>query len=88
MTDYQHIAALRRAAVELGHQEPISIEPDGTIWLGDDDDRVYLTDAQLTAVNNKATQIRNAATAAAASGRAKLAALGLTDDEINALLGA
>jgi len=27
-------------------------------------------------------------TAAAASGRAKLAALGLTDDEINALLGA
>jgi len=29
-----------------------------------------------------------AATAAAASGRAKLAALGLTDDEINALLGA
>ena len=29
-----------------------------------------------------------AVTAAAASGRAKLAALGLTDDEINALLGA
>jgi len=29
-----------------------------------------------------------AATAAAASGRAKLAALGLTEDEINALLGA
>jgi len=29
-----------------------------------------------------------AATAAAASGRAKLAALGLTDDEIDALLGA
>jgi len=36
--------------------------------------------AQIAALESKA--------AAAASGRAKLAALGLTDDEINALLGA
>jgi len=82
------LALLRKAALSLGHNEPISIEPDGTIWLGNSDNRVYLTDAQLTAVQNKATQINNAATAAAQSGRAKLAALGLTDDEINALLGA
>jgi len=35
-----------------------------------------------------AEQAAEDAAAAAASGRAKLAALGLTDDEINALLGA
>ena len=79
---------LRNAAIALGYAEPISIEPDGTIWLGIDPDREYLTAAQQKAISDEAEQITEHAAAAAASGRAKLAALGLTDDEINALLGA
>jgi len=79
---------LRKAARELGHADPISVEPDGTIWLGIDPDRQYLTAAQQKAVIDKIEQDVADAAAAAASGRAKLAALGLTDDEINALLGA
>ena len=79
---------LRKAARELGHADPISVEPDGTIWLGIDPDRQYLTAAQQKAVIDKIEQDAADAAAAAASGRAKLAALGLTEDEINALLGA
>ena len=79
---------LRKAALALGHEEPISIEPDGTIWLGIDADRQYLTAAQLKAVHDKAAKWEADTAAAAASGRTKLAALGLTDDEIDALLGA
>ena len=44
--------------------------------------------AQVQAANVAAQQAATDKAAAAASGRAKLAALGLTDDEINALLGA
>jgi len=57
-----------------------------------------MTDAEIVAYKaaqksiDDATAARQSAAAdkaaAAASGRAKLAALGLTDDEINALLGA
>jgi hypothetical protein len=34
-------ALIYSACVALGHQEPISVEPDGTVWLGVDPDRVY-----------------------------------------------
>lgn len=78
---------LRKAALALGHEEPISIEPDGTIWLGIDPDRQYLTDAQLKAVHDKAAKWEADAAAAKESARAKLKALGLTDDEIAALVG-
>jgi len=44
--------------------------------------------AQLEVEQAAAEQAAADKAAAAASGRAKLAALGLTDDEINALLGA
>lgn len=79
---------VRKAAIACGHDEPISIEPDGSIWLGIDPDRQYLTTAQQKTITNKAKEMAENAAAAAASGRAKLAALGLTDDEINALVGA
>jgi len=82
------LTQLRNAAIALGYAEPISIEPDGTIWLGTDADRTYLTAAQQKAVANKAAQITDAEAAVAASGRAKLVALGLTDAEIAAFLGA
>jgi membrane-bound ClpP family serine protease len=75
---------LRKAALELGYSEPISIEPDGSIWLGIDPDRQYLTDEQLKAIKQKAQQ--NQATKAAAR-QAVLDKLGLTADEAAALLG-
>jgi len=76
---------LRVAATQLGHQEPISIEPDGTIWLGADDDRTYLTATQLKAVTTKVKELETAQAAAKKSAYKKLAALGLTADEIAAL---
>ena len=79
---------LRKAALALGYVEPISIEPDGTIWLGTDADRDYLTAAQLEAVRAEAAQQIDAKAAARASARTKLAALGLTEAEVAALLGA
>ena len=79
-------ARLRAAAIALGHAEPISIEPDGVIWLGTFDNKQILSDAQLTAIHNKAQQLENDERAARASALAKLAALGLTEPEIAALL--
>ena len=78
---------LRQAALQLGHVEPISIEPDGTIWLGIDSDRVYLTAAKQKAVITQAEQNDQNATATRASALTKLKKLGLTDDEIAALVG-
>ena len=82
-----NLNALRAAALELGHAEPISIEPDGVIWLGIDPDRTYLTAAQQQAVEAQAAQTAANATAARNSAHAKLKVLGLTDDEISALVG-
>jgi hypothetical protein len=82
-----NLNALRAAALELGHDEPISIEPDGVIWLGVDQDRTYLTAAQQQAVEAQAAQTAANATAARDSAHAKLKVLGLTDDEISALVG-
>jgi hypothetical protein len=82
-----NLNALRAAALELGHAEPISIEPDGVIWLGVDPDRTYLTAAQQKAVETKAAQTAAKATASRDSAHAKLKVLGLTDDEISALVG-
>jgi hypothetical protein len=82
-----NLNALRAAALELGHAEPISIEPDGIIWLGVDPDRTYLTAAQQKAVETKAAQTAAKATASRDSAHAKLKVLGLTDDEISALVG-
>ena len=82
------LSDLRKAALALGHQEPISIESDGTIWLGIDPDRVYLTAQQLDAVKDKAKKTQDDVAAARASAKAKLAALGLSEAEVAALLGA
>ena len=78
---------LREAALACGHVEPISIEPDGTIWTGSFDDKKHLTDNQLKKVHDKVVEITKAKNTALASARTKLAALGLSDAEIGALLG-
>jgi len=89
MTNHLHI---RTACLEMGHAEPISVEPDFVVWLGADDDRTYLTATQQKAVEVKAKELAaaddKAATAQAAAKKSaykKLAALGLTADEIAAL---
>jgi hypothetical protein len=81
-----NLNALRAAALELGHAEPISIELDGVIWLGIDPDRTFLTAAQQKAVEKKVAETATKATAARNSALVKLAGLGLTDDEIAALI--
>ena len=71
------------AAVELGLGF-VSVEPDGTMWLGNDAERVYLNEAEQKAVIKKAETIR---TDKAARRQAVLDKLGLTSDEAQALLG-
>lgn len=75
---------LLEAAQALGYAEPISVEPDGAIWTGTNDDRTYLTATQLKAVQTKAEQIAIEKQNAKASALAKL---GLTADEAAALFG-
>jgi len=69
---------LRQSAIALGHVEPISIESDGTIWLGQDTDRVYLTDPEQKAVTKKAQTIE---AERASAKQAVLDRLGITADE-------
>ena len=75
---------LLEAAQTLGYAEPISVEPDGTIWTGTNDERTYLTATQLKAVKTKAEQI---ATEKQNAKQAVLDKLGLTADEAAALFG-
>lgn len=75
---------IRNACFELGYEDPISVEPDGTVWLGIDPDREY---PDMQPINAKVAELEAKQAADKDSGRAKLAALGLTQDEINALLG-
>lgn len=82
-----NLKSLRQAAIALGHAEPISIEPDGTIWLGVDPDRQYLSTADQSAVEKKAQQIVDSSAKTRESALAKLVALGLTEAEVSALLG-
>lgn len=50
--------AVRKACLELGYLEPINIETDGTVWLGNDPaNPQYLTKQQQTAVNVKTLEI-------------------------------
>lgn len=39
---------IRQACLNIGLVEPISIEPDGTVWTGSDSDRVY---PDMTSIN-------------------------------------
>ena len=78
-----NIILLLAAAVALGHQEPISVEPDGTIWIGTSDNRTDLTDRELDAVKNKAEQLQIEKEQAR---QEILNRLGITPDEVVLLL--
>lgn len=72
-----------QAALELGHKAPVSVEEDGTIWLGEDDDRNYLTETELEKINQKVQQIKKAKKEAK---QAIFDKLGLSADEVAVLL--
>lgn len=73
-----------RAALALGHHEPISIEPNGHIWTGIQSDRYDLTDAENAAVHAKAAEL---VTENTARREAIMGKLGLTADDLATLLG-
>jgi len=79
MTIYLH-----KAAAELGYDISFTIEQDGEMWHGTDDNRIYLTANQKKAVETKALEIK---TAKITARQAVLDKLGLTADEAAALLG-
>lgn len=79
MNNFQLITA----ALELGYDESVTIENDGTVWTGTNDNRVYFTEAEMKALNKKATDLEKQKTTAK---NAVLAKLGLTADEVAALL--
>ena len=78
-TMFLHLAA---AELELS---PLSIEPDGTMWTGLEAERQDLTAAQITAINERATELE---TAKALQRQALLDRLGITAEEAALLLGA
>ncbi len=82
---------IRQACINLGLVEPISIEPDGTVWTGVDSDRVYPDMAPILAECERLVAASASEAQAKVSAResaiAKLSALGLDAEEIMALLG-
>lgn len=74
---------LRQAAIALGYSEPISIEQDGTVWVGVDPDRTYL---DMNKINAKVEELEQEESNLRQSAQDKLLAVGLTIDEIQALL--
>jgi hypothetical protein len=77
-TMFLHLAA---AELELS---PLSIEPDGTMWTGMDNDRTYLTAAQIQEITERATEMQSAK---ATARQALLEKLGITEEEAQLLLG-
>lgn len=76
------LTLIREACISLGMDEPISIEPDGTVWLGADDDREY---PNMKPILKEAEAIAERRAALRASALAKLGSLGLSDQEIHEL---
>ena len=74
---------IAKAAHELGYNHSFTIEKDGQMWHGTDDERIYLTASQIKVITDKATKMEaDKATARAAV----LSKLGLTSDEVTLLL--
>jgi hypothetical protein len=75
---------LHEAAAEIGHLEPVSIEPDGSMWTGTIDNKKDLTEDEIKAITKKANDKE---TAKATAKAALLDKLGITADEAALLLG-
>lgn len=79
-----NIDLIRKACHALDIAEPISIEPDGTVWTGNDDDRDY---PDMKPILKKADTIAKDLEKARTALLAKLKDLGLTEVEISLLVG-
>lgn len=71
---------IRKACLSVGFEEPISIEPDGTVWLGLDDNRTYPDMAPIWVEYEKLVQQESVAK------QELLDRLGITAEEARLLL--
>lgn len=74
---------LLAAGLDLGYDSSLTIEADGSMWTGTDDDRTNLTATQVTAIKKRAKELE---TAKVSAKEAVLTKLGLTAEEVTALL--
>lgn len=74
---------IRRACAALGISEPISIEPDGTIWTGTYEDKVFV---DVDAVHAKVIELETEEASKRQSALSKLIELGLTEEEVKLIL--
>lgn len=79
-----NIDLIRKACHALDIAEPISIELDGTVWTGNDDDRDY---PDMKPILKKADTIAKDLEKARTALLAKLKELGLSEAEISLLVG-
>ena len=75
---------LMSAALDLGYDISFTIEADGTMWTGTDNNRTYVTAKQVQAITKRATEMESAK---ALQRQAILDKLGLAADEVAILLG-
>ena len=75
-----NLSKIRKACLNLGMEEPISIELDGTVWTGVYEERVY---ADMDAVNNEVARLEQESNIAK---QAVLDRLGITAEEARLLL--
>ena len=73
---------LMAAGLDLGYDTSLTIETDGSMWTGTDENRTNLTAKQITAIENRATELETEKNSAK---QAVLTKLGLTADEVAAL---
>lgn len=73
---------IRYACLALGYKDPISIEVDGTVWLGADDDRTY---PPMEPILAKAEEIAAEQAVKKKEAEAKLLELGLTVQDLRLL---
>jgi hypothetical protein len=75
-----NVSAIKQACYNLGYEEPISIEVDGTCWVGPDNDRTYLDSVAVSA------EVENVLSQQDATKQALLDRLGITTEEVRLLL--
>ena len=74
---------LLAAGLNLDYETSLTIEADGSMWTGTDDNRTNLTATQIDEIKKHATKLKNEKLAAK---QAVFIKLGLTADEVAALL--
>lgn len=75
--------SIAQAAQALNYDQSFTIEADGQMWHGTDDERTYLTTAEIKKITDKVTKTETDKTAAR---RIILDRLGITADEAALLL--